>query len=172
MVAQEVVVITFIGAFDHSCIERVDAEFRGNVGVQLDAPYAFDFLHEHVRNDVLVVIVNDLTTGAWVEAADQDNRLAQCFFTDLELAADLSEVVARQQSQVFADDGPGIGDRFAGRQLAQLYRHAFAYVAGATAGRIELMNHAENRFYFIEFEIDLFVVETRVHALGEFFERL
>ena len=108
VVAHEIIIITLVSALDHAGIQRIDSQFGSDIGVQFDTPYTFDFLDENVRYDVLVMVIDQLSTRAGIEAANQRDGLLQLFFADFEQASQAGEIVRCQQIQMILDNAEGM----------------------------------------------------------------
>ena len=168
LVTHEGVIGAGVGAADKTCVLRIDPQARHRFLVQLHQPAFVVLAHNHVGHDIFGFAGLDLRARAWVEALHQLDDLAQVIFLELHAAHQLAVVAAAQQVDVVGDQALRFAQpRRLARQLAQLQQQALAEVAGADAGRLELLDAVQDGFDFVQFD-----VQFRVERLEDLLKGL
>ncbi|MNI29299.1 hypothetical protein D3C73_831140 [compost metagenome] len=166
LIAHEGIVGAGVGAAHETGVLGIDPQPWHRLLIELHQPALVVLAHDDVRNDVLGFGGLDLRARARVEALDQLDDLAQLIFLELHATHQLAVVAAAKQVDVIGDQALGLGQpRGLGRQLAQLQQQAFAQVAGADAGGLELLDAVQDGFDFVQFD-----VQFRVEGFEDFLE--
>ena len=131
-------------------VAAVDAEFGDGEARHGQDQFAVLVVQPEVGDDLLglvVVAVVDLAAGRGIELLDLVQHAFELVRIEVEAVHQLRELAALELVEAVADDADGIGH--GGRLLLvlQLDEKAFAEVAGAYAGRLELLDDLEHRLH-------------------------
>ena len=135
---------------NHLHIAAVDAHLGNVVGVQRQGETPVLIIEEEIRNDVGRGVRTALgveVAGFGRQPADLGDRLAEIVLGDLQARHQLLVVLLDELVEIVGQNLAGQPPR-AGvdRHLRHLQQQAFPQVAGADAGRLQLVNDVQQAF--------------------------
>ena len=121
-------------------VHAVHPQPRHGVGVERNAPQAFQLAHDHIGNDEARLILGEPRPRPWIEAGDQGLRAAQSIVVAAEQFFQLGEITPGQQIEMVAHRGQRIVTvRRVGGERFELERQALSQVSRADTRRLEML---------------------------------